>query len=269
MSASELGRRRVTRSPNYPSIDLGRAIDKAKSLYNAERQHAMPALQAVRHWGYSSLNSPGGGQLAALARFGLLDDEGTKDERKVRVTDLAVKILEHPDEAERQSAVRHAALRPSVHQDMWSEYGANLPSEDNLRWFLTRERGFSENGAKDFLKEYRATVDFARLDTDLGDTVRARTASPGVDPEPAPALNHPTTPGQPSPAAAPAPPVMGPPFSQMPPISFPLASGTIVSVSGLSDLTEGDWAQFIAVLTALKPSLVRPHAESRDAGDSA
>lgn len=267
MNDSERGKRRLTRSPNYPAIDLGRAIERVRPLYNTERQHAMPALQAVRHWGYSSLNSPGGGQLAALTRFGLLDDEGTKDERKVRVTDLAVKILEHPDLIERESAVRHAALLPSVHQDMWSKYGSKLPSEDNLRWFLTRERGFSENGAKDFIKEYRATIDFARLDTDPGDTSGAPVGGSGIDPEPLPALSHPTASGQPLSVAAPAPVVTAPAPSQTPPISFPLASGKIVSVSGLSDLTEGDWEQFIAVLTALKPSLVRSHAESRETGN--
>lgn len=260
MTEVEQGKRRVTRSPNYPSIDLGRAIERVRQLYSAERQHAMPALQAVRHWGYSSLNSPGGGQVAALARFGLIDDEGTKDERKVRVTDLAVKILEHPEEAERQAAVRYAALLPAVHRDMWEKYGVSLPSADTLKWFLTRERGFSENGAKDFIKEYRATVEFARLDEGdedvadaehglaLGDAPRTPDVAPPDQAEQAGVMQAPQPIGAQVPVVA---------TGQMPPISFPLASGKLVSVSGLVDLTEGEWTQFIAVLTALKPSLVR------------
>lgn len=225
----------------------------------------MPALQAVRHWGYSSVNSPGSGQLAALARFGLLDDEGTKDERKVRVTDLAVKILEHPDPEEREVATRHAALLPSVHQDMWSKYGSALPSEDNLRWFLTRERGFSQNGATDFIREYRATIDFAKLNSQHPDAAAMSAEDPRDDRESAPATSGPTAPREGRPPAINAPVVTGPPPGQVPPISFPLASGKLVSVSGLSDLTESDWAQFIAVLTALKPSLVRSPGEVRDA----
>lgn len=251
MAENERGKRTLTRSPNYPAIDIGRAIERVRTLYSTERQHSMSAVQAVKHWGYSTLNSPGGGQLAALARFGLVDDEGTKDDRTVRVTDLAVKILEHPELAERESAVREAAMLPTVHQDMWQKYGADLPSEDNLRWFLTRERGFSENGAKDFIKEYRATVEFAKLGTAADDEVVSPTPDPGGEAGLATsAATHSDVPAQPQPLSV-APP------GQMPPISFPLASGKIVSVSGLGDLSEAEWAQFMAVLAALKPSLVR------------
>lgn len=252
MTETERIKRPLTRSPNYPAIDIGRAIERLRTLYNKERQHAMPAIQAVKHWGYSSLNSPGGGQLAALARFGLLDDEGTKDERRVKVTDLGVKILAHPDMAERESAVRHAAMLPAVHQEMWQKYGTELPSEDNLKWFLTQERGFSENGAKDFIKEYLATIDFAKLDSEPS----VVTAEPTPDAElgtsaPAVAASAPAE----APSAAPQ--LGSPQAGQMPPISFPLASGKVVSVSGLGDLSEAEWAQFMAVLNALKPSLVR------------
>ncbi len=265
MSAGEGARRPLKRSPNYPSIDLGKAIDRVRQLYNSERQHAMPAVQAVRHWGYSSLNSPGGGQLAALARFGLLDDEGTKDDRKVRVTDLAVQILAHPDQGERESAIRKAALLPSVHQDMWANYGMEMPSEDNLKWFLTRDRGFSENGALDFIKEYRATVNFAKLDT--GSDGAGETTLPTIDAVSTPPSPEPAVQARLLGATSTAPPSVRFAPVQLPTISFPLASGNMVSVAGLSDLTEGDWAQFMAVLTALKPSLVKPHAAPLEEGD--
>jgi hypothetical protein len=258
-SQTKQRRRTLTRSPNYPAIDLGRAIERARALYKSERQHPMSALQAVRHWGYSSLNSPGGGQLAALTRFGLLEDEGSRDERTVRVTDLAVKILEHPDANERQAAVRQAALLPSVHQDMWQRYGLDLPSEDNLRWFLTRDRGFSENGAKDFIREYRATVEFAQLEPD----------EDGEDLSQKPAVRETATPSSPGHGTSQGSSSSGSDReygrqemgTSTPPITFPLASGKTVSVSGLVDLTEADWTQFIAVLNALKPSLVKGSTE--------
>ena len=63
--------------------------------------------------------------------------EGTKDDRRVRVTDLSVEILATPTWQSVSLAVRHAAMLPAVHQEMWQKYGAELPSEDNLRWFLT------------------------------------------------------------------------------------------------------------------------------------
>lgn len=244
----------MTRSPNYPAIDIGRAIERVRTLHRLERQHPVPALQAVKNWGYTTLNSPGGGQLAALARFGLLHDEGTKDDRMVKVTDLAVTILEHPDATVREDAVRQAAMLPAVHQDMWQRYGCELPSEENLKWFLTRERGFSENGAKDFIKEYRATIEFAKPRADVAEepSVDDVEPEPRVAGTPSAAARFPEqTPAAPVPATQ--------TVGSMPPIAFPLASGKLVAVSGLGDLSEAEWAQFLAVLAALKPSIVRSH----------
>ena len=117
----------------------------------------------MRDWSYKSLNGPAALALAALKRFGLTDDSGVGPARRINVSDLAVDILENPDPAARREAIRTTALNPPIHRELWSKYGERLPSDQNIKWFLTRERGFTDTGATEFIPEYRSTIAYAHL----------------------------------------------------------------------------------------------------------
>jgi hypothetical protein len=240
-------RRPRGRSPSYPAINLEAAIQRARELYEKERQHPTPASTVARHWGYKSLNGPAAVTLAALKKFGLAEDEGSGDARRARVSDLALDILAHPDPIQRQAAIKIAALEPPIHQDLWEKYGSNMPSEASLHWELTRDRGFTETGAKEFIREYKATVIFAKLEdrADLPTQEPVAPAASGVAQESV-AAARPERPasGQ----------VTAPDSRRSFPI--PLISGGTVAVEGDFPLTEQDWVQFIAVLNAMKPGLV-------------
>jgi hypothetical protein len=159
-------RRRTGRSPSYPALDLEAALERVQTLYETERRYPAAIEVALRHLGYNSVKS-GGGQvtLAALRYFGLIEAQGSGAQRTVRVTDLAEGILldKREDSTERLRRIREAALLPPMHAEMWKQYGADLPSPDNLRFELVRNRGFTESGADDFITEYRRTIQFARL----------------------------------------------------------------------------------------------------------
>jgi hypothetical protein len=92
-------------------------------------------------------------------------DEGKGVGRRASLTDLAVDILENPDPRTRDEALRWAALSPSIHRELWEKYGNAPPSDVNLKWMLTRERGFTETGAAEFIRVYKDTVAYAQLDS--------------------------------------------------------------------------------------------------------
>src|SRR5688572_16075116 len=81
------------RSPAYPFVGLGKAVERAKALYAAEKRHAAPLNAVVTHWGYGGKSSGGLQTVSALKQFGFLVDTGSGDDRKVQLTDLAFKIL--------------------------------------------------------------------------------------------------------------------------------------------------------------------------------
>lgn len=266
--------RRKGRSPAYPAISLEKAIQRARLVHDAEGTYKVPVSSVVSKWGYSSLNGPASLTVSALKKFGLFDDEGNKAERTVAVTDLAVRILKHPNPEERQAAIREAALCPSIHMEMWEQYGTKLPSDETLEWRLTRDRGFTQTGAREFVREWRETMTFAglgdtaspvpeNLEESQGAAEQQRSDGAGADPSI-------RTPDLGSllgwPAASPELPASPPASEQRPsaasqtvqsyPIPIALHGRPPVVVSGAFPLSETEWEQFKVVLDAMKPVLV-------------
>src|SRR5205823_6355257 len=67
------------------------------------------------------------------------------------------------DSPERDEAIREAALAPSIHREIWQQVQeSGMPSQDNLEWDL-KTRGFSDNGSREFVREFLSTVAYARL----------------------------------------------------------------------------------------------------------
>jgi len=241
------------RSPNYPGISLDMAIQRAGELYAKERQHPAPVLTVAQHWNYKSFNGPASVSLAALKKFGLLEDVGSGDARAARVSDVAVEIIASPHQQQRQAAIRDAALRPEIHREMWERYGPQLPSDATLQWELTRSRGFTETGASEFIREYKATLAFARLE-EAGYEGQVQVADD--DNARANAREEPAERGQRVELRH-----LSPDSRRAFPI--PLVGGGTVVVDGEFPLSEHDWAQFMAVLGAMKPGLVASDAPDR------
>ena len=256
-------RRSPGRSPSYPTFSIDVALARAQALYEEEQTHSAPIETIARHWGYKGLSGPSATAIAALKKYGLLADEGSGTNRLGRLTDLAINALRNPDENERQAAIWKAAMTPPIHQEMWSEYGLELPSDDNLKWKLEHDRGFTERGAAEFVSEYRRTIAFVQPPEDgsLGGN------KPDGDGRFAPSLDQ-VLDGLTGGGGQPPPPD-GPPAPEVPGMTtqtFNLIDGQVV-IQSPTTMTEDGWNQFMAILTALKPSFLKdrpdPHYEER------
>lgn len=277
-------RRQSGRSPAYPAISLPKALQRVRELYDRDKRYPIPVSNVPAVWSYKSLNGPASQVLSSLRQFGLIEDQGTKADRVITVTALAEDILRHPSTDAQEAAIKSAALRPLIHQEMWDAYGAQLPSDANLLWRLVRERGFTETGAKEFARQWRETMSFADLgEQDASDAHRDHAPFEEVSPvnsEDA-SLSESVETTAPSgggsgqvawnpmvtmlgravaaPAGTPAA-VAGEPLTaalvQSYPIPIALAGRPPVMISGAFPLSETEWAQFTAVLNAMKPVLV-------------
>jgi hypothetical protein len=156
-------RRPRGRSPAYPAIGLDKAVQRVRQIWTNDKQFPVAVSNVADMWGYASLNGPAAQAVSALRKFGLVNEEGSKDDRVIMVSDLAVQILAHPSSDAKAEAIKEAALNPPIHLEMWDLYGPNLPSDANLTWRLVRERSFTETGAREFLREWRDTIAFAGL----------------------------------------------------------------------------------------------------------
>ncbi len=137
--------RKKDRSPNFPFITLEQALDRARQFYNKEKRSAAPFTVAAEHWRYSPASSGALQTAAALKSYGLMVDEGGGGSRKLKLTDLALRILldTRPESIEREQYKREAALSPTVAAEVYEKWPNELPSESSLNHHLILERGFS------------------------------------------------------------------------------------------------------------------------------
>jgi hypothetical protein len=252
MAASTTPRKRE-RSPNYPGLSLETALERAKTLLKEEGRNAAPVSAIVKHWGYNPKSSSGLIALAALRYFGLLDHEGTGEDRHGRLSKLALSILldERPNSLERAEAIKTAALEPKLYGDLWREYAGHLPSDDTLRFQLRSKRGFTDTAATDFIRKFRATLTFAGL-TESG-SVSANDAphdedDDEQDPPPNGLLDAMLGADLKTPDPKP----------ETAPLSFKmtLPGGGEAVMATTRPLTEAEWARLQTVLDAMKPTFV-------------
>lgn len=251
--ATETPKPRKGRSPNYPGVDLEVATRRAATLWDREQHHAVPVELIFRHWDYAPKSGPGSVTYAALKRFGLLEETG---DGRARLTDLAQKILLADRENLRDlTRLRQAALQPKVHKKLWEEYGASLPSDEHLKYNLVRDMGFTKGGAREFLKQWKRTMTYARL-SGPGATVPDDAGDPEADElqglTPPATIEQEQERGQENDAftakAARSKRTIQVTYS---PTEWALLQGEF-------PMTEQDWDAMIAVLEAMKRGLVTP-----------
>ncbi|MGH3134274.1 MAG: hypothetical protein ACRDNY_11140 [Gaiellaceae bacterium] len=242
-------RKKRARSPSYPGITLEQAIDRARVIYDNEARNAAPFEAILDHWGYSPRSGAGSVALAALRKYGLLVYEG----QSARLSDLALTILwNEEDSEERREAIKEAALKPSIHAELWRQYEGSLPSDATLRLEL-RRRGFAETAIPEFITIFRSTLAFSQLtEADRLLDKNGDTAETQVGPNVSMTATPPLPVRKPTPGAP-------------PPIQLPLLGGTVVTLQASGPVTEEAWEQMMTVLQALKPGFVSRSAVEDDA----
>jgi len=147
------------RSPNYPSIGLEKALERAQVIKSQAGRAAISVVTAYKLWGYKK--GAGDQTVAALKSFGLIDVSGAKDKRQIRLTDSGLRILGNaPDKAH---LLAIAALSPEIHQQIWDHYDGELPADWIIRDYLVWDLKFNETFVDNFIAQFRATADYAGL----------------------------------------------------------------------------------------------------------
>ncbi len=145
------------RSPNYPSLTLEQASEKARKVYEQEHTHAAPREVVAQALGYTGLNGASLSVIAAIAAYGLLEKAGTGS---LKISPDAVSVFEldegHP---QRCQALERLAFTPKLFAELKERFGSELPSDINLKHFLIQEKDFLPKAAADVIRVYRANLE--------------------------------------------------------------------------------------------------------------
>jgi hypothetical protein len=257
--AGNAAQRRKQRSPSYPGIGLEAALDRARDLYREIGRSPAHVEAALKALGYGPKSSGGRTIIAALKKFGLLNDEGSLDRRQVQLTPLALRIIldDRGESPERDEAIGTAALSPTIHRELLDRYNGSLPGDDTLRTYLRVDRAFTDRAVKEFVPQFKATVAFAKLGSSdtVSQTIEDK-AEPVIPPD-----------GRTSNKSMTPPATVNPPRSDTPPVTDLIAplpvnvmfgSGEWATLQVSARLSDSDWLQLMAVLNAMKPGLTKP-----------
>lgn len=178
-------KRKVGRSPAYPYINVQKALEKTKALYEQEGDYPAPLSSATAAWDYSAKSSGARQTLATLKYYGLIEVLGDGDTRKVKVSDIARRILldQREDDTEKKQLIRKVALNPTAHKTLYEQYSSGLASDGSVTHFLVFEAGFNQAAATELLAEFKETARFAGLYEPGKDVDKADDGADNGDPE--------------------------------------------------------------------------------------
>ncbi len=259
MDSQEAQKRKriLVRSPSYPSIDLESSIGLAEIIKQKEGggNHFVPYQAVVGHWGYKSGSGPGLLKLAALKKFGLIEDRGTGDSREIKLTELALEILFYKDSPEHKDkyieALQKAALEPSIHNELWNKWNGNLPSDQTIRAYLIIQRTagrFAESSVNNFINQFRDTISFSKLQKNDSMSGHEEDKNPKQQKDEKmnamPTIQNPTQDYNSA--------TIGEVYN----IPIYLPSGKSGCITIPKPLSDEEWNQVIAIINVYKPSIV-------------
>ena len=142
------------RSPNYPFIDLGKALERTRKLYEKVEVGGFTQVDAAHAWGYKSDNGISRSTIAAMRQYGLIDykkgDQGRLSQRGLTIA------LSEPSSPGYQRCVREAAVEPPLFEELFTSGRVNS-ARDALRRFLVMDKGFTSDGASRIIEVLNAT----------------------------------------------------------------------------------------------------------------
>ncbi|MBI2889559.1 MAG: hypothetical protein HYY13_02125, partial [Nitrospirae bacterium] len=146
------------RSPNYPAVGLGKAVEDVRSWWAQEKRSPVAAEVGVKAWGYKMLSGPARTRISALKKYGFLEE--TPNGFKLSDRGVAVSIHK-PEERDYQDAIRAAAMEPDLFRELLDTHAD--ASEQAITNHLIMKRGFVPLGAKQAAKAFKDTIAVAKL----------------------------------------------------------------------------------------------------------
>jgi hypothetical protein len=164
LSPSEKGNR--MRSPSYPCIGLPEAVSLTRRIYEKTQMHPSVQDDLSILLGYEGGSGWLAQRMSALSKFGLLEiipASPTRGKACVLTALGEVLALWQTTSDEYKTALRQAALRPPIYDDLWNRFGPDLPPNSEMAAYLVDERKFNRNAVSSLLADFRATMDLADL----------------------------------------------------------------------------------------------------------
>lgn len=188
-------------SGRFPFINLKKALARAKQLYESDRGGKglrMPLAFAA--WDYSEKSSGGFQTIGALMSYGLTEDEGSKEDRLVRLTQTARRYFQTEIESDQKALLDQFARTPRLFAHLLDHWDDSTPPDNVARTYLKTEIKLNEQSARSALSIFKDNLEFVlpkggdRISQDEPNPEKNGEGEGVKDPKPDEASKVPTTP---------------------------------------------------------------------------
>jgi hypothetical protein len=151
------------RSPSYPFISLKTATERLTAFESKFGRHPTPAEKSGLAWGMKEKSSQAFQTLAALKAFGLVDYQGSGEDRVVLISEDGRNYLRAQQQSIKAEIMKRCALKPKAIATYWTRWSADRPIDPICLDELILKAGYTESAATTFLRVYDDTIAFAGL----------------------------------------------------------------------------------------------------------
>ncbi len=146
----------MTRSRNkrYPNYSLSVAIEHIHKVLDADWTNSLSREVVAQHLGYSGTSGASDSCIGTLRQYGLLDRTGT---RELKVSQLAIDVLQPASEEKMQAAIDTAAFSPPLFLEINKHFPNRAPSNAALRNYLAQS-GFKKKIVDSVAKSFSETI---------------------------------------------------------------------------------------------------------------
>lgn len=148
------------RSPKFPYISLVKALERIEVLYTKAKRYDARVADIAKDWGLSAKSSSTDRTVAAIQSFGLIEDSGSGENRKIKISGLGARILADARPGVRESLLAEAALKPPTIAEYAQKWMDGRPDDSHALSQLQFEGGFTAEAAKIFLRVFDETIQF-------------------------------------------------------------------------------------------------------------
>lgn len=148
-------------SGRFPFINLAKALERGRQIFDNDKGGKglkMPVAFAA--WKYSDKSSGGFQTVGALKMYGILEDEGSKADRLVRLTQDARHYYLTEIEEEKRKLLAKFATKPSLMRHLLEEWDYGTRDDAVARTHLKTAIGLNEQSARSALSIYKDNLRF-------------------------------------------------------------------------------------------------------------
>jgi hypothetical protein len=148
------------RSPKFPYISLAKAIERIEVLYAKAKRYDVRVADIAKDWDLSAKSSSTDRTVAAIQSFGLIEDSGSGENRKIKLSELGARILADTRPGVRERLLAEVALKPNIIAEYALKWHEGRPDDSHALSQLQFEGGFTAEAAKIFLRVFDDTMRF-------------------------------------------------------------------------------------------------------------